>query len=365
MKHHAQQKIATLCTLICAGVSCMGSAMAQDKNTFDSDVQVATLNTEADNTGFAVTQTAVASTVPSAYDDAQRDKMHLLFLEEETVPPLAQYDAVQPADAIAREQEPFAPEITAWTQTSSSEADYIPVIALEAESTKAPEKTILDVAQSVEKSVKQSAENAAPYTAPSATVANATIVSTTVSVTASDSAPAQPQPPLAVLESTHAADSQVAPLVLEQETKNVKDAKEQWLAAVSNDDLDQMRGGFDTGSGLLVSFGIQRAVYINGNLETTTSFNIPDVSKITSAQAAMINSAAGSVNVVQNGPGNMIQSGALSQAVGATVIQNSLNNQHIQNLTIIDTTTNSLGMLKGMNSQATLQNALSNSVTAR
>lgn len=355
MKHHAPQKIATLCTLICAGVSCMGSAMAQDESTSDTDVQVATLNTGAADP--AVAQRTVASTAASTYDDAQREKMHLLFLEEETAPSLPQYDAVHPADAIARKQEPLAPEITG-AQISSSEADYIPVIALETASEKTPEKIIQDVEQFVEKST----ENAVPQSALSVSV-TVTTASTTVSVPAIGSAPVQP--PLIVSERARAADAQAAPPVQEQGTKDAKDAKGQWLAAVSNDDLDQMRGGFDTGSGLLVSFGIQRAVYINGNLETTTSFNIPDVGKITSAQAAMINSAAGSVNVVQNGPGNMIQSGALSQAVGATVIQNSLNNQHIQNLTIIDTTTNSLGMLKGMNSQATLQNALSNSVTAR
>jgi hypothetical protein len=44
-----------------------------------------------------------------------------------------------------------------------------------------------------------------------------------------------------------------------------------WLAA-SNHALDQLRGGFDFGAGLVVSFGIRRTVYINEQLETRKLF---------------------------------------------------------------------------------------------
>ncbi len=272
-----------------------------------------------------------------------------------------------------------------------------------------------------------------------------------------------------------------------------------WLA-VSNNNLDGMRGGFATGTGLMVSFGIERAVYINGNLATSTSFNIPDVSKlavdqaritanqallaaeqakVTSEQArvtasqarlaaeqakvtarqagvaaipvaanpvqvaanpipavaspvpavaspvsavanpvpavtipvavaqaglneqariaseqakisseqarltseqAKINSEqarlnseqakisginGATVSLVQNGPGNTFQPGPLSQTAAATVIQNTLDNQSIKSLTVINTTVNSLSVLKALNVQASLKDALGNSLGIR
>ncbi|MGR5342318.1 hypothetical protein ACPV50_20680, partial [Vibrio astriarenae] len=49
--------------------------------------------------------------------------------------------------------------------------------------------------------------------------------------------------------------------------------------AVSEDQLDDMRGGFDVPSaaGLRIAFGIDRAVYINGDLVASASVNIPDI----------------------------------------------------------------------------------------
>ncbi|SOZ37949.1 hypothetical protein [Cupriavidus neocaledonicus] len=61
---------------------------------------------------------------------------------------------------------------------------------------------------------------------------------------------------------------------------------------VAHDKLDDMRGGFEM-PGLQVSFGIERAVYINGDLVVATSINIPDVSRITAAQAARLAAALG------------------------------------------------------------------------
>ncbi|MEO6353322.1 MAG: hypothetical protein ABI575_04600 [Oxalobacteraceae bacterium] len=289
---------------------------------------------------------------------------------------------------------------------------------------------------------------------------------------------------------------------------------QEWLA-VSNNSLDDMRGGFDNGAGLLVSFGIERAVYINGNLTTSVSFNIPDVGKFaasqaqiaadqakvvadqsrivaeqakvtadqarlaadqaritavqvgaaagqtaaaaataaaqasaaagqtaaaaaragvaagqTTAAAAQVGVAAGqtaaaaaptgvaaaqaglgeqvriaseqarinseqsrlsseqakinseqarltteqakigsitgaAVNLIQNGPGNVFQPGPLPQTVAATVIQNTLDNQNIKSLTVINTAVNSLGVLKAINAQASLRDALGNSLGVR
>ncbi|MEO8407109.1 MAG: hypothetical protein ABI476_01600 [Oxalobacteraceae bacterium] len=335
--------------------------------------------------------------VIARYDDKQREqreqreKMFLILLEDETEPPLPQYDGLRSTNAILLKQETREREPAELAQAPSYDLDEAPAIDLQSAivqapvtaSNKAENEVVIEAVNEVgnrEPPQDSSADNQAlamtavlpendvqpavtgaqienalsliALSTASAAAENSTHESA-VSASAFKIAPAEP-PPTAV-------DTRPAPPVA------THDAKDQWLAAVtvSDTDLDQMRGGFDTGSGLLVSFGIQRAVYINGNLVTTTSFHIPDVSKVTSAQAAMLGSAAGTVNVVQNGPGNTIQSGALSQAVAGTVIQNSLNNQHIQNLTIIDTTTNSLGMLKSLNSQSALKDALSNSLLAK
>ncbi|MBP0629186.1 flagellin [Cupriavidus sp. AcVe19-1a] len=61
---------------------------------------------------------------------------------------------------------------------------------------------------------------------------------------------------------------------------------------VAHDKLDEMRGGFEL-PGLQVSFGIERAVYINGALVVATSINIPDVGRITADQAVRLATTLG------------------------------------------------------------------------
>ncbi|HEY9131623.1 MAG TPA: hypothetical protein VIM98_07675 [Dyella sp.] len=128
--------------------------------------------------------------------------------------------------------------------------------------------------------------------------------------------------------------------------------------AVSDAQLDRMRGGFDLGSGIVASLGIDRAVYINGNLVTSTRFNIPDIGRLDATQASAVAAAMGTVNLVQNGPGNSFDPSAFSQSGGATVIQNTLNNQQIQALTTLNVSTNTLGLFRDMGLQESLQSAL-------
>ncbi|GAB2547711.1 hypothetical protein [Rhodanobacter koreensis] len=135
-----------------------------------------------------------------------------------------------------------------------------------------------------------------------------------------------------------------------------------WGTAASNKHLDSVRGGFDAGSGLLVSFGIERAVYVNGNLATSTSLYIPDIGQMSAEQAGALAAATSTISVVQNGPRNAFDPAALAQTTAGTVVQNSLNNQNIQTLTTLNTTVNTLNMLKSLNLQSTLQTALINSL---
>ncbi|MEP7186305.1 MAG: hypothetical protein ABI767_10750 [Rhodanobacter sp.] len=125
--------------------------------------------------------------------------------------------------------------------------------------------------------------------------------------------------------------------------------------AVSDSQLNAIRGGFDTGNGLFASFGLQRLVYVNGNLVTETRVNIPDIAHLTRAQASAL-AAASAVNVVQVGPGNQFDPAVLHQ-LGGTVIQNSLDNQHIQSITTLDTSVNSLDTFRSLNLQDSLQSA--------
>jgi hypothetical protein len=125
-----------------------------------------------------------------------------------------------------------------------------------------------------------------------------------------------------------------------------------WLAA-SDRTLEQLRGGFDLGAGLVVSFGISRAVYINGQLITSTSLQVGDLSRLTPVQA-----------VVQNGPGNTLDAGALTIPL-ATYIQNTLNNQTIRSQTVIQATSNGLSMVQSLNLQATINQAIANAVGNR
>lgn len=141
---------------------------------------------------------------------------------------------------------------------------------------------------------------------------------------------------------------------------------ENWVA-VSNEKLDQLRGGFDMGRGLTVSFGFIRTVMINGDLVTKSSFNIPDIAKITPDEAKITAAAMAQAGVVvQNGPGNRVESPAGNGITPSTplplptstIVQNSLNNQNIQTLTVINTGVNSLSLLKTINTQIVLKDAL-------
>lgn len=180
--------------------------------------------------------------------------------------------------------------------------------------------------------------------------------------------------------------------------------------AVGDAGLDEVRGGFDLGNGLLASLGIQQVAYINGNLVASTSINIPDIAQMTSQQALALAGVLGNLNlVIQNGPDNSIGSpstvqdnvaatpsagasgsttspssatpvssvpsadvslantGVVNSASAAslsglnsglaTIIQNSLNNQSIRTLTTVNISVNTLQIMHGLNLQNTLQSA--------
>ena len=121
------------------------------------------------------------------------------------------------------------------------------------------------------------------------------------------------------------------------------------------------RGGFDLGNGLVMSLGMERVVSVNGEVISSSAFNIADVSKLNSEQAGFAGTELSSLNLLQNGAGNSFVA-TLPQTVGATVIQNSLNDQVLATRTVINTSLNSSELLKAINFQDSLRTALSNSV---
>ena len=134
--------------------------------------------------------------------------------------------------------------------------------------------------------------------------------------------------------------------------------------ALNQNALDKVRGGFETSSGLKISFGIERAVYINGALVTTTSLNLSDLGKVTGGAGLAAAAVAGSSNLtlIQNGPGNTFVTGPVSAATVGTIVQNTLNDQKIQSVTAINATVNSLQVVRAQNFQSTLRGALIDSL---
>jgi len=127
----------------------------------------------------------------------------------------------------------------------------------------------------------------------------------------------------------------------------------EWIA-VDPALLDDMRGGFTTGEGMALSFGIERAVFVNGELLATTRVQIPDVARMSAEQAQALDSFNRGV-VVQIGGGNTFeQAGNLN----GVLIQNTLDGQDIRALTTVNVGVDTLQAFQDLNTQTTLQNAM-------
>lgn len=116
------------------------------------------------------------------------------------------------------------------------------------------------------------------------------------------------------------------------------DPTDDW-AAVDDSELEQSRGGFDLGNGMLVSLGVERLVSINGTVVASTHFSIPDMTQLSAAEAQRA-----------------------SDTMAAVLVQNSLNDQAIRTQTTINTTVENLAMLKAINFESSLRDALNSAV---
>ena len=147
------------------------------------------------------------------------------------------------------------------------------------------------------------------------------------------------------------------------------------------DELGEMRGGFDLNAGdLHLSFSIERVTFINGALVATTSLSIPSLNSLGNPQTladsinqqaiiASLQNTAGSnynpVTSVQNGPNNTFTlPDGLNQSTSAltTIIQNTLDNQVIRNMTILNATLTSQALVRTMAISSSLNQVLNSSV---
>ena len=127
----------------------------------------------------------------------------------------------------------------------------------------------------------------------------------------------------------------------------------EWVA-IDPARLDDMRGGFMTAGGTALSFGIGRAVFVNGELLATTRVQIPDIARMNADQARELQRFNEGV-VVQVGNGNTF---APAGAPGGVVIQNTLDGQDIRALTTVNVGVDTLQAFQDLNTQSTLHNAM-------
>ena len=113
-------------------------------------------------------------------------------------------------------------------------------------------------------------------------------------------------------------------------------------APVSDAVLDGLRGGFQSSlTGPIVSFGIERTVFLNGHLISSVTLTIPDASKI-------VADVRDAITLVQHGNGNRVSHDVSTLAPFMTVIQNSLDHQTIQSHTVINATVSALGWARSL-----------------
>lgn len=115
-------------------------------------------------------------------------------------------------------------------------------------------------------------------------------------------------------------------------------------AAVAPGVLDGCRGGFTTGSGLVVSLGLERIVMVDGQVAARSELRFGDLGL-----------PDGGVQVA----------GQLAQLTSGTLVQNSVNDRTIATTTIIHASVDTRGLMQAMHFQTTLANALNAAAGAK
>ena len=120
-------------------------------------------------------------------------------------------------------------------------------------------------------------------------------------------------------------------------------------AIASAEELDSMRGGFTTtigGTSFEVSFGIERAIFVNGEPVAAGRLTIPQL------------------GLTQNGPRNTAEARGLQSFMPGsfTVLQNSLDNQALRQMTVINASVKALEAMAASRFGAALNQGILGSV---
>jgi hypothetical protein len=126
-----------------------------------------------------------------------------------------------------------------------------------------------------------------------------------------------------------------------------QDNEFQDLPSIATDELDQMRGGFFSDTGMVISIGIERSVLINGELVTSTTLTIPDLQRFSGTGLGNATLIGPAFSLTQNGPGNTFTLAPDMNSLG-TVVQNTLNNQAITGMTKINATVGNIDLVRSM-----------------
>lgn len=135
--------------------------------------------------------------------------------------------------------------------------------------------------------------------------------------------------------------------------------------AVGSETLAEARGGFLVAEGLTVTLGIERMVTINGDVVERSELQLGDIGKLAQGNGLVSSEALGELRLIQNGVASALRGDANTSLLGGTIIQNTLNDQFINNQTTINATVNTAGMLRALNFAEGLNNALSTAVAPR
>lgn len=122
--------------------------------------------------------------------------------------------------------------------------------------------------------------------------------------------------------------------------------------------LDGLRGGFAAPSGLVIAFGIERVVRVNGEVVLSTSLRIPDIARMTAEQAGVLAGLRDS-QVVQVGSGTVVSGGT-----GGLLIQNAVDGQQLSALTSLDVSLNTLQLYRDTQLGATISSAVIGAATS-
>ncbi len=122
-----------------------------------------------------------------------------------------------------------------------------------------------------------------------------------------------------------------------------------WCAdtSIAGELLEDMRGGMLTEHGMSVNVGLQREVYVNGELVSTTTLTFNELTRLLSGAAPHTEVGGDAGLLVQTGAGNA-QVMPLAAGSLATVIQNTMDNQVIRGVTQINADVTNMELLRGM-----------------